>query len=125
MGRAEKSILLHVGANKTGSSAIQEFLRLNAAELPRFGLSVAPSDLSRSGKITGQHVGFIEQQRQDLPAGRKRIARRIDRLMAELEPGARLIVSAENLALRSREPDGADSWRLNGAHELFTDVARR
>src|SRR6476469_8037679 len=125
MSGTAKSIILHIGANKTGSSAIQEFLRLNAAALPRFGVHVAPSDLSRNGKITGQHVWFIEQQRKDVSAGRKRLTRRMERLMAGLEPGSRLVISAEHLALRSREAGGCNAWRLNGAHQLFSDVARQ
>src|SRR5436309_2641441 len=125
MSSAAKSIILHIGANKTGSSAIQEFLRLNAAALPRLGIFVAPSDLSRNGKITGQHVWFIEQQRKLTSDGRKRVTRRVDRLMAELEPGSRLVISAENLALRSRERGGGNGWRLNDAHQLFADLVPR
>jgi hypothetical protein len=93
-----KTLVLHIGANKTGSSAIQAFLRLNAAELARSGLFVAPSDLSLDGEISGQHVWFVEELLSDIPAGGRRIARRIDKLMAGLPEDARLLISAENLS---------------------------
>jgi len=93
-----KTLILHIGANKTGSSAIQTFLRLNATDLTRSAVFVAPSDLSLDGEISGQHVWFIEELLSDIPTGRRRIARRLDKLMAGLPEGARLLISAENLS---------------------------
>ncbi|MBV9571611.1 MAG: sulfotransferase domain-containing protein [Alphaproteobacteria bacterium] len=113
-----KHLVLHIGANKTGSSAIQEFLRLNADALPRFGLHVAPSDLQPGGAVTGQHVWFMEQQLADIPAGRRRITNRIARLMADLKDEERLLISAENLA----NPTGAERMFVNTAKEYDTRV---
>jgi hypothetical protein len=106
-----KTLVLHIGANKTGSSAIQAFLRLNAPELARSALFVAPSDLSLDGQISGQHVWFVEDLLADIPAGRRRIARRIDKLMASLSEDARLLISAENLS------------NGTGAERLFAGLA--
>jgi hypothetical protein len=118
-----KSLLLHIGANKTGSSAIQEFLRLNADALSALGFTVAPADLLPQGKITGQHVWIVEQLRSAPAPGRRKLEKRIDRLMEALPEDSRLVISAENLALRSH--DAAQPWQLNGAQHLFAGLAER
>jgi hypothetical protein len=105
-----KTLVLHIGANKTGSSAIQEFLGLNCEALARRGVMVAPSDLMRGGTVTGQHVPFIEHLRFDMAFGRKIVAERIALLMRDLPERGTLVVSAENLS------------NLNGTHELFADT---
>lgn len=110
--RTRKSVLLHIGANKTGSSAIQAFLRLNAEALARHGLHVAPADLMPGSTISGQHLPFFEHLREDMPFGRKIVAERIPLLLRQIPAGETLVISAENLS------------NLNGTHELFTDVAR-
>lgn len=107
-----KTLILHIGANKTGSSAVQAFLRLNATELARSGLFVAPSDLSLDGEITGQHVWFVEELLGDITAGRRRVARRVDKLMTGVGDGERLLISAENLS------NGV------GAERLFSGFAK-
>ncbi|MBV8800021.1 MAG: sulfotransferase domain-containing protein [Alphaproteobacteria bacterium] len=108
-----QSLVLHIGANKTGSSAVQEFLRLNAKALARQGLTVAPSDLLPDSPITGQHLPFLEHLRQDIPQGRTTVSERIDALMEALPQHASLLISAENLS------------NLNGTHELFADATAR
>ncbi len=105
-----KRLLLHIGANKTGSSAIQEFLRLNFEALARHDVIVAPSDLMRGGPVTGQHVPFLEHLRFDMAFGRKIVTERIALLMRDLPERGTLVISAENLS------------NLNGTHELFADT---
>src|SRR4051812_13585660 len=108
-GRPSKCLLLHIGANKTGSSAIQEFLRFHFEALARHGVIVAPSDLMRGGPVTGQHVPFLEHLRFDMAFGRKIVTERIGLLMRDLPERGTLVISAENLS------------NLNGTHELFAD----
>jgi hypothetical protein len=51
--RARKTIFIHIGTHKTGTTSIQNFLRRNAAELKRCGIFVPRSGtLSRT---TGHH----------------------------------------------------------------------
>lgn len=47
--------IVHIGAGKTGSSTIQNFLRLNSEALLNHGFYVPGSDLG-NGKMTGEHV---------------------------------------------------------------------
>lgn len=110
-GRARKSVLVHIGANKTGSSAIQAFLKLNVEPLARHGVHVAPADLMPGGPITGQHVPFFEHLREDMEFGRKVVKERIALLLRQVPAGGKLVISAENLS------------NLNGTQELFADTA--
>src|ERR1051326_4059217 len=109
--RSAKRLILHIGANKTGSSAIQEFLRVNVEALASSSVVVAPSDLMKTGPVTGQHVPFLEHLRETRTDGRKIVSERISLLMGEIPNNATLVISAENLS------------NLNGTNELFADVA--
>jgi len=110
--RAPKGLLLHIGANKTGSSAIQAFLKVNVEALARHRVHVAPADLMPGGPITGQHVTFFEHLRENMPFGRKIVAERISLLRRQMTAGDTLVISAENLS------------NLNGTQELFADAAQ-
>src|SRR5438270_7553637 len=85
----KRTLILHIGANKTGSSAIQHFLRLNAALLKSAGIAVAPGDLTPEGSVTGQHVSAIEALRKDLETGKTEMSARRRALTQELAPGAK------------------------------------
>lgn len=108
-----KTLVLHIGANKTGSSAIQEFLRLNADALAARGLVVAPSELTQGSPVSGQQLPLLEALRENMAEGRRIVAERIASLMKGLPENGQLIVSAENLS------------NLNGTHELFADAVKR
>jgi hypothetical protein len=108
-----KRLILHIGANKTGSSTIQEFLRLNAEPLSRCGAVVAPSDLMPGGPVTGQHLPFLEHLRENAPDGPRIVADRVELLMSSLPEDGCLMISAENLS------------NLNGTHQLFADAAAK
>ncbi|MGQ0486209.1 MAG: hypothetical protein ACT4SY_12760 [Hyphomicrobiales bacterium] len=106
-------IVLHIGANKTGSSAIQIFLKTNAAALRNHAVEVAPSDLTTGGKITGEHVWFTQSLLADIQAGARIMEERMEALLAGLPDGSRLIMSAENLANRT------------SGHLLFASLAKK
>jgi hypothetical protein len=54
-------IVLHIGANKTGSSAIQTFIRNNVGLLSQHNYFVPDRLLGTSNKVTGEHVFSIEK----------------------------------------------------------------
>jgi len=87
-------LILHIGANKTGSSAVQSFLRLNVKSLRSLGYRVPDSELGLSDKVTGEHV-FATQTLFNR-ADRAGLANKIALLMQAAEPT--LIISAENLS---------------------------
>src|SRR5256885_5029306 len=89
---APKTLVIYIGANKTGSSAIQEFLRLNTHTLADHGLVVAPADLMPRGPISGQHVPFLEHLRDDLRNGSTVVAERMFLSMRDVPAGGKLIV---------------------------------
>lgn len=87
-------LTLHIGANKTGSSAIQRFLRLNAATLRGMGYLVPSKTLEPTGVVSGE---------QAFTFGRMIASREHAELRARLRALAGLaeravLVSAENLA---------------------------
>src|SRR3954468_5859864 len=93
-----KTLVLHIGANKTGSSAIQKFLRINARALSKFGIVVAPADMRSGGRITGEHVWFVQSLSDDFQQGRTILADRLDDVMENVPEGGKLLVSAENVS---------------------------
>lgn len=94
-----KKLILHIGANKTGSSAIQEFLALNARALRKEGIVVPNADLELADQVEGFHVWSFQELFADPEDGRKnKLAPAIQRIF-ENEPGASAVLfSAENLA---------------------------
>ena len=50
---ARRKIILHIGAGKTGSSAIQRFLDLNVDALRRENIVVPDNDLALTGRACG------------------------------------------------------------------------
>src|SRR6516225_8307473 len=99
-----KSLVLHIGANKTGSSAIQTFLRLNSDVLPRFEIKVAASDMSLEGAVSGDQVFFIQSLLDNIKTGRNTLDKRLKQLMGRIPNGSTLLLSAENLANPNESP---------------------
>ena len=88
------SLILHIGANKTGSSAVQTFLRLNHASLRAADVLVPDKELGTSNKITGEHVFAFQQ----LLSHEKR-AELASKLNLLVNAGSsRVVCSAENLS---------------------------
>lgn len=93
-----KTLFLHLGANKTGSTAIQEFLRINASNLAKKGFHIAPADLTKGGVITGQQAPYLERLIANPAGGPEEMRTRIEALMDTIPDGSTLILSAENLS---------------------------
>jgi hypothetical protein len=93
-------ITVHIGAGKTGSTAIQRFLRINADALASDGVLVAPDNLDVSSPIHGSHVQYFEQLRKPrIEEGDTRVAAALDTFLAAASPPVKqIILSAENLS---------------------------
>lgn len=98
-------IKLHIGANKTGSSALQRFIQKNVRVLSDYDIYVPSQKFELEGNVTGEHV-FALQAIMDShdPAGS--LSSRLDTFEAQgIET---LLISAENLSnLGSAEKVGA------------------
>jgi hypothetical protein len=106
------SIVVHAGANKTGSSAIQNFLSLNHVRLRQDGVLVPDENFSDAETVPGNHV-FAFKPLLDSPTdGRPRFEAAMDALAGSTDAGT-ILVSAENLAANPNGP------------LLFENLARR
>lgn len=97
-------LIVHVGANKTGSSAVQSFLALNRRDLREHGIIVPDEQLGLREQAGGAHVFTFQQLLEDRAEGRARLATALTRI-AEQEPQAKAVVlSAENLTANPAAP---------------------
>ncbi len=105
----EMQLVLHIGAAKTGSSAIQRFIQLNADWLAARNFVVPDSRLGMSSKRTGEHVFTLEElfRRQDT----KRLTQTLSALCDTLRPGQKLLLSGENMS-------------NHGRHRFFEEIAK-
>lgn len=88
-------IKLHIGANKTGSSAIQRFIRRNLDGFKKYGLTVPDTRLNDTGVITGEHsFGFESFFNSDFPGVQLR--EKLERLA--LRGHQEIVLSAESLS---------------------------
>jgi hypothetical protein len=90
----DSRLLLHIGANKTGSSAVQNFLGVNAPALRELGYLVPDRLLGISDRVTGEHVfAFQDMFNKSNRAGLE------SKLRALVKSDAKaVLVSAENLS---------------------------
>lgn len=101
--------VLHIGANKTGSSAVQAFIRSNLAVFNDAGYLVPDSNLGTTDKITGEHVFAF--QKYVVPNDIEGLTALFGQLKAEA--GERTVVcSAENLS----NP---------GRFQTFTEISKK
>jgi hypothetical protein len=98
-----RKLIVHIGANKTGSSAIQRFLALNCGLLRASGIVVPDNEFSLSDRPQGFHVfGFEKLLRQ--ADGRVQLEQAIDRVADAAADASTIILSAENLAANGNAP---------------------
>lgn len=101
-------IVLHIGMNKTGTTAIQEYLRGNAAHLAEQGL-LYPRTGREPGNDTAKHtalsdaLGFCQSPKTGpaTPAERKELRQRLDAEIAEHAPEV-VFISSEMFVRRRR-----------------------
>lgn len=90
-------LTIHAGANKTGTSAIQNFLRQNSEELRGIGIIVPDSNLEPGRHVEGHQVWYFDQRKERPRADcTSELTRKIDNLFA-LPSAKQVIISAENL----------------------------
>jgi hypothetical protein len=93
-------VVIHIGAGKCGSSAIQHYLKSNREKLLTAGVLVPDKDGGVQGKIIGQQVWYFEKLQQ-LPAAEARgLWRRHCTELLEFAAGQgvhSIVFSAENL----------------------------
>ena len=89
-------LTLHIGAGKTGSSAIQTFLRKNATVLAERGIVVPDKNLGFGGTLTGEHVWALQQF---ISSGdNASVLRALAAMNCRETQGKRILLSAENLS---------------------------
>ena len=100
-------VTFHIGANKTGSSAIQRWLAINAPTLREHGIYVPTEDLMVSGPISGNHVNLMQRMLNQWPRESELV-----HVLTEIERGINpreVVFSAENLAAHINGPELVDS----------------
>ena len=90
-------LLLHIGANKTGSSAVQSFIRDNLSLLDEAGYAVPDNELKWSKRVTGFQVFGLAELFAD-GGSPERTAAVFDELMRTAPAGKTVLISAENLS---------------------------
>jgi len=94
-------IIFHIGAGKTGSSAIQHALATNQSELIREGIFLPSEDLTTNGKVTGYHVWWFENVKQmESCKALEEVSSKLSSVITEAEEKScdTVLFSAENLS---------------------------
>ena len=94
----KKKLIIHIGAGKTGSSAIQRSLALNSEVLLTKGVLIPGSKLDIESECIGEQIWFFQNgiSNPEFPNIVKRRIKRLHGYMCENDLHT-LIVSAENL----------------------------
>src|SRR5215207_11620002 len=108
-----KKLIVHIGANKTGSSAVQRFLSMNNLALRAEGIIVPDNGLRVADKIEGHHVWGFQDLLKDASEGRKQLEAAIDAVDLAHPSASAILLSAENLAANPAAPS------------LFEDLVKR
>jgi hypothetical protein len=91
----DPKLIIHIGANKTGSSAIQNCLRLNWPLLRDLEYLVPDRELGVSERVTGEHVFALQRfVNQSDTAGLQRAMSNLLKVSGK----AKIVFSAENLS---------------------------
>lgn len=91
-------LVLHIGAGKCGSSAIQRFLAVNVGSLADAGVLVPGRNLTTDQTGCGQHLQYFESGIERIDFASEVADRLVDLRDAAVEQGQRaVVISAENL----------------------------
>lgn len=96
-------LLVHAGANKTGSSAIQAFLAHNHKALREEGVVVPDATCGLTDKVTGYQVFYL-QELLSSPDGAARLERDVEAIARAEGSAHTLLLSGENLAADPAAP---------------------
>lgn len=99
------NLVVHIGAAKCGSSAIQDFLRDNAALLKEKGFLVPGAELDLDSEVVGHQVWFFERLLED-GSSPDIVYKHLQSLSSHMQESQldNLIISAENLVNDHRFP---------------------
>ena len=105
-----REIILHIGAGKTGTSSIQNFLGLNREIFLQNDIYIPSDNLSLNGQVSGQHVWYFAKLRNySVQDAKIKLEADIKNIL-ENRKEKTIILSAENLS---------DPFKW---HELFSTI---
>ena len=90
-------LVLHIGANKTGSTAIQYFLWRNLKAIRRAGFQIPGEALDWTSLVTGAHVASLQAMLASQDA-RAQITAAFEKLFSARPEQVPILISAENLS---------------------------
>jgi hypothetical protein len=99
-----KKLIVHIGANKTGSSAVQRFLSMNSLALRAEGIIVPDNDFRIADNTQGFHVFGFQRLLNSPLEGRKQLEDAIDAVDLAYPRATAILLSAENLAANPAAP---------------------
>ncbi len=109
----KKKIILHIGANKTGSSAIQRFISLNRKEFLDEGIVIPNDDFQVSDSIQGYHVWGFARLIKEEANGQQILEDAVEDIFRSQPSANTILFSAENLTANA------------GAPHLFQNIAKK
>jgi hypothetical protein len=99
-----KKLFVHIGANKTGSSAVQRFLSMNNLALRAEGIVVPDNGFRVVDKIEGHHVWGFQDLLKSAAEGRRQLEDAIDAIDLAYPNATTILLSAENLTADPAAP---------------------
>ena len=99
-----KKLIVHIGANKTGSSAVQRFLSVNSLALREEGVIVPDNEFRIVDEIQGYHVFGFQQLLGDPTEGRRWLGDALDAIDLAHPEASAILLSAENLTANPAAP---------------------
>jgi hypothetical protein len=106
-------LTLHVGVNKTGSSAIQTFLEQNRELLRAQGVVVPDENIEDTPSVAGHHLWYFDREDGSVADRTAELTAKVD-AMFSCDEVSQVVISAENL---SNSESCAFKW--------FSEIARR
>jgi hypothetical protein len=113
-----QTLTIHIGANKTGSSAIQHFLKRNRNWLRKRGIVVPDSVMSDRREVAGHHVWYFARSGAEPNQRAAELAASMKTLFATRDV-QQVVISAENL---SNHDTQAFRWFRDVARQTETEV---
>ncbi len=99
-----KKLIVHIGANKTGSSAVQRFLSMNNLALRAEGVVVPNNKFQAADRIEGHQVWGFQELLESPSEGRKQLEDAIDAVDLAHPAASTILLSAENLTADPAAP---------------------